>query len=175
MSTSEVVGYDECWPAMFREIATAVDRALDEVDHGIEHIGSTSVPGLAAKPIIDLFAVVPTADQMPAVIAALVGAGWGHEGDGGLSGRERFASRPDLPYHHLYVVVRGNRQHTVQLRFRDILRTDANARELYAARKYELAPLLRTDRTAYNAGKSDLIASILDRDPSNAADRGTRR
>lgn len=133
----------------------------------MEHIGSTSVPGVAAKPIIDLFAVVSSFDAVGTAVVALREHGWRHEGDGGLRGRESFAVRTDLPYHHLYVVVRGNEQHRLQTRFRDILRTDGRARAEYLELKYALAPLLTTDRAAYTDGKTDLIASVLRRNDSD--------
>jgi GrpB-like predicted nucleotidyltransferase (UPF0157 family) len=156
-----VVSYDSRWPTDYRRIADEVDRALVAVSHTTEHIGSTAVPGLAAKPIIDLFAVVESLGQLCDAISALGGAGWKHEGDGGLAGRERFISRTDLPYHHLYVVVRGNRQYQVQTRFRDILRTDPVARDEYAQLKLSLASVLAMDRAAYTEGKSALISDLL--------------
>lgn len=148
---------------MFRRIAAEVSWALAGIDHEVEHIGSTSVPGLAAKPIIDLFAILGSGDDGPAAINALGKAGWRHEGDGGLRGRERFTTRPDLPYHHLYLVVRGNEQHLRQTRFRDILRSDAKARAQYVDLKFSLAPLLATDRAAYTNGKTEIVESILRR------------
>jgi GrpB-like predicted nucleotidyltransferase (UPF0157 family) len=156
-----VVAYDENWPVMFRQVAAEVSRALAGIDHEVEHIGSTSVPGLAAKPIIDLFAVLASTDNVPAAINALGRAGWNHEGDRGLAGRESFTVRPGLPYHHLYLVVRGNDQHLRQKRFRGILRTDASARADYADLKFRLAPLLATDRAAYTNGKTELVQSLL--------------
>lgn len=168
---SKVVGYDDDWPRMFRQIAADVSRALAGVDHEVEHIGSTSVPGLAAKPIIDVFAVVGSSSDVPAAITALGEAGWRHEGDGGLPGRENFTVRPDLPYHHLYLVVRGNEQYRLQTRFRDILRTDPQARAEYTRLKIKLAPLLATDRVAYTEGKTELIESLLRRHGPASTDR----
>lgn len=101
--------------------------------------------------------------DVPVAIAALGQNGWQHEGEGGLAGRESFTVRPDLPYHHLYLVVRGNQQHRLQTQFRDILRGDAHAREEYAQLKVRVAPLLNTDRAAYTEGKSELIESLLRR------------
>lgn len=158
-----MVAYDDNWPVMFRQVATEVSRALADIDHEIQHIGSTSVPGLAAKPIIDLFAVLDSANDVPTAIEALAAGGWPHEGDGGLTGRESFRARPDLPYHHLYLVVRGNEQYLRQTQFRDILRSDAKARAEYVELKLTLAPLLVTDRTAYTDGKTELIESLLRR------------
>ncbi|WP_268239260.1 GrpB family protein [Microlunatus endophyticus] len=163
LRAAEVVAYDERWPRMFRQVAAEVNRALAGIEHEVEHIGSTSVPGLAGKPIIDLFAVVSSSDDVQAAIAALGQHGWLHEGDGGLEGRESFPVRPDLPYQHLYLVVRGNEQHLLQTRFRDILRADEQARTEYAGLKAKLAPLLATDRAAYSEGKTELVHSVLRR------------
>ena len=158
-----VVAHDPRWPAQFEQIASQVRIALGEITAAVEHIGSTAVPGLAAKPIIDLSVVVDTVREVPATVAALDGHGWRLEGDGGLAGREAFAPRADLPYHHLYVVVRGNRQHLMHTRFRDLLRQDETARTEYAALKHALAPLLKSDRVAYTEGKSALIVELLHR------------
>ncbi|PSK88777.1 GrpB protein [Murinocardiopsis flavida] len=68
----------------------------------MEHVGSTAVPRLAAKPVIDLLVVAESDAGIPRAIAALEAGGWSHQGDGGLPGRERFTSRSGLPYHHLY-------------------------------------------------------------------------
>lgn len=158
-----VVDYDPVWPATYERIAAVVDAALDDLPHAVEHVGSTAVPGLAAKPIIDLFAVVETAAAVGPALARLGAAGWDHEGDGGMPGRECFRSRPDLPYHHLYLVVRNNEQYLLQTRFRDILRAHPDARDEYAILKRRLAPLLTTDRVAYTEGKTELVAALLAR------------
>lgn len=150
---------------MFGQIAAEVTRALASIDHDVEHVGSTAVPGLAAKPIIDLFAVLSTTDDVPVAIKMLGEHGWHHEGDGGRPGRESFTVRPDLPYHHLYLVVRGNQEYLRQTRFRDILRADPQIREQYADLKFRLAPLLATDRVAYTEGKTELINSVLEAQP----------
>lgn len=128
-----VVPYDPEWPRHFQLITGAVERALAQVPHTVEHVGSTAVPGLTAKPIIDLFAVVDSRAAVADAIAALGRAGWAHEGECGVPGRECFVSRADLPYHHLYVVIRGNDQHRAQTQFRDTLRTQPEARARYAA------------------------------------------
>ncbi|MDX2972399.1 GrpB family protein [Kribbella solani] len=165
-SPAEVVEYDPRWPLWFTEIHTRLMPYLTELPHRVEHVGSTSVPGLAAKPIIDLDVVVPSADVVPAAIERLAAAGYRHEGDQGIAGREAFALPPDaVHYHHLYVVVDGNKAHRDHVLLRDHLRTNAADRERYAERKRELAYLLRTDRPAYVDAKGawveELIASAL--------------
>jgi len=159
---AEVVEYDPRWPVWFAEIRARLTPYLTELPHQIEHVGSTAVPGLAAKPIIDVDVVVPTAELVPAAIAALTAAGYQHEGDLGVPGREAFALPPNtVRYHHLYLVVEGNKAHQDHTVLRDHLRTDPADRERYAARKRELAHLLTTDRAAYVDGKSALVEELI--------------
>lgn len=169
---AEVVEYDARWPLWFAEISAALEPYLDEFPHAIEHVGSTAVPGLAAKPIIDVDVVVPSESLVPAAISGLVAAGYRHEGDAGIPGREAFALPPDVAhYHHLYVVVEGNKAHRDHVLLRDHLRANAADRERYAARKRELAHLLTTDRTAYVVGKGALVEEMIARaDGSPGAD-----
>jgi GrpB-like predicted nucleotidyltransferase (UPF0157 family) len=159
---AEVVAYDPRWPQWFAEISAALEPYLGELPHVIEHVGSTAVPGLAAKPIIDLDVVVPSAELVPTAIERLVAAGYRHQGDAGIPGREAFALPPDVAhYHHLYVVVEGNKPHRDHLLLRDHLRANTVDRERYAARKRELAHLLTTDRKAYVDGKGALVEELI--------------
>lgn len=161
---AEVVDYDPVWPSWFAEIRERLTPYLAEVPHVCEHVGSTAVPGLAAKPIIDIDIVVPSPSQVAAAISGLEAAGYRHEGDQGIPGREAFALPPDaVHYHHLYVVVDGNKAHQDHVVLRDHLRADAADRERYAARKRELAHLLTTDRTAYGSGKGALVEELIAR------------
>lgn len=159
---AEVVPYDERWPLWFDELRAGLEALLAGVPHTVEHVGSTAVPGLAAKPIIDVDVVVPSLDQVQPAVAALEAGGYRHQGDLGIAGREAFELPADvLRYHHLYVVVEGNKAHRDHVVLRDLLRLDAGARERYAARKLELAPLLVTDRAAYGDGKAALIEELV--------------
>lgn len=152
---SLVVDYDPRWPTDF-----AVIRAALPSEWVVEHVGSTSVPGLAAKPIIDLDIVVAD-DAVAGVIARLARLGWAHEGDGGIAGREAFVSRSDLPPHHLYVVVEGGPAHRDHIDLRDLLRRRPDLAVRYGELKRSLAPLLFTDRDAYGRGKTELIDTLL--------------
>ncbi len=153
---SAVVDYDDRWPRWFDTVRAALPPGLV-----IEHVGSTSVPGLAAKPIIDVDVVLASADEVESAISALAVAGWTHEGDLGIPGREAFEQRADLPAHHLYVVVRDSRPHRDHVDLRDYLRVHPAEAARYGALKRSLAPLLVEDREAYLAGKSNLIAELL--------------
>ncbi len=169
-----VVPYDPRWPDQFVSLRLRVDAALRAVPHETIHVGSTSVPGLAAKPIIDLDVVVPGQALVPPAIAGLAAAGWRHNGDQGIPGREAFEAVPDLPYHHLYLVVAGSPAYHDHVDLLDYLRRQPAERERYAALKLSLAPLLATDREAYVAGKADLVAELLwlARQPARQPRRG---
>ena len=159
-----VVDYDPRWPVWFAEIRARLTPYLEGIPHTVEHVGSTAVPGLAAKPIIDVDVVVPSSELVPAGVAALVAAGYQHEGDLGITGREAFGLPADATrYHHLYVVVEGNKPHQDHVLLRDHLRANAADRERYAALKRELAHLLSTDRSAYVDAKAALVEEILGR------------
>lgn len=127
----------------------------------IEHVGSTAVPGLAAKPIIDIDVVVPTRSTVGHCINGLAPLGYVHEGDMGVVGREAFSTPDGLPYHHLYVVVTRSGPHLDHIHLRDYLRRNPREAKRYEARKRQLAPLLASDRTAYVDGKVDLVQQLL--------------
>ena len=157
-----VVAYDPRWPRQFEELRARVDAALRGLEHVTEHVGSTAVPGLAAKPIIDLDVVLPRESGRPAALSALAAAGWVHEGELGITGRDAFAPPPGAAYHHLYLVVAGSQPHRDHLDLRDYLRAHPGQAARYGRRKRELAPLLSTDRAAYTDGKAGLIAGLLE-------------
>lgn len=156
-----VVPYDPQWPAWFESVRERVDEAMAGIPHLTLHVGSTAVPGLDAKPIIDLDAVLPSLQWVEAAITALGRSGWRHEGDLGISGREAFEPLAGLPYHHLYLVVAGSAAYADHVDLRDFLRSHPVQALAYAQRKHALAALLQTDRAAYTAGKSDIVAEFL--------------
>ncbi len=160
-----MVDYDERWPVWFAAVRAALPSGLV-----VEHVGSTAVPGLAAKPIIDVDVVLASEDDLESTIAALADAGWRHEGDLGIPGREAFEPRADLPPHHLYVVVRDSAAHLDHVDLRNHLRAHPSDARRYGDLKRELAPLLSEDREAYLAGKSELIVQLLAAARAGASD-----
>jgi GrpB-like predicted nucleotidyltransferase (UPF0157 family) len=114
-----VAAYDPRWPGLFAELRGRADTALAGVAHVTEHVGSTAVPGLDAKPIIDLDVVVPDDAAASAAITALAAAGWRHQGDLGITGREAFLPPADAAYHHLYVAAAGSQPHCDHIDLRD--------------------------------------------------------
>ena len=161
MDDSLVVAYDPSWPGLFGQLRDRVDAALAGVAHVTEHVGSTAVPGLDAKPVIDLDVVVPDDAALPAAIEALAAAGWQHQGNLGIPGREAFLPPADAVYHHLYAVAAGSQPHRDHVDLRDFLRAHPAAAARYGGLKRQLAALLRTDRPAYSDGKAEMISELL--------------
>ncbi len=156
----QVVDYDSRWPEVFEGLRGRVARALDGLHFCMEHVGSTAIPGCAAKPIVDLVAVVGCRDRDEA-ISRLAAAGYVHKGDGGIPGREAFVQPEDLPRHHLYLCLAGNRELDRQLLFRDYLRSHPEQVLNYSRLKIGLAERFRDDREAYTRAKTPFIEGIL--------------
>ena len=127
----------------------------------IEHVGSTSVPGLAAKPIIDMTAVVPSRKEVPLAIERLATLGYTHLGNLDIEDREAFSNPPGLPAHNLYVCPVGTIGVVNQVAVRDYLRTHPDVAARYGALKKELAAQFPEDIESYVFGKTDLVLEIL--------------
>ncbi len=157
----EVVPYDEGWPARFEEIREGLKSVLAGLCIGIEHVGSTSVPGLWAKPIIDIDVVISSRLMFPEVRDRLGTAGYAHRGNLEIPGREAF-QRPEGTYpHHLYVCSVDTPNLHDHLVLRDTLRARPDFRNRYAAIKREMAALHPDDIDAYIDGKGPLIEEIM--------------
>jgi GrpB-like predicted nucleotidyltransferase (UPF0157 family) len=160
MSTVIVVAYDPSWPALFERIRASVWPAVHDLAAAIEHVGSTSVPGLAAKPIIDLVIVVPM-ERVPSVIGRLDSLGYQHRGDLGIAGREAFRPPVGSPEHHLYVCPPDSPGLANLIAFRDQLRRRPELAHAYGALKTDLAAQFGHDRAAYVAAKTAFIVDVL--------------
>lgn len=158
-----VVDYDPVWPIAFQEIRKRIEPVLVDVATSVEHVGSTAVPGLAAKPLIDIDVVVSRRERVPRAIELLVSIGYVYQGDLGVAGREAFLPPNEWPHHHLYLVIDGSEPYRNHIDLRDHLRRHPADVSRYSARKRAIAPLLTTDREAYVAAKSHLIDELLER------------
>jgi len=156
-----VVPYSSDWPEQFARVAADLSGALaDGSVLSIEHVGSTSVPGLAAKPVIDIDVVVRRAD-LPAAIAALVAVGYTHRGDLGVTDRESMAAPDHDPRRNVYVCVEGTLHLRNHLAVRAILRERPDLRDRYSAIKTELARDPAMDIERYLALKSPVLQEVL--------------
>ena len=160
--TITVVAYDPAWPQIFRSIRERLQALLVGSEAVIEHVGSTAVPGLAAKPIVDVDVVVPSRADVPDAVRDLESGGYIHRGDLGIPGREAFDVPPDLLYHHLYVVAAGTKPHLDHVLLRDYLRSHPDAAERYGRRKLEVAHLITAEgRQAYMEAKASIVEEML--------------
>lgn len=156
-----IVDYDPAWPEVFAALRDRVTAALGDLAVAVEHVGSTAVPGLAAKPIVDLDVVIPSAADLPAAIARLESLGYAHQGNLGIPGREAFTTPPGTPRHHLYVVTSDSAEYRRHIAFRDYLRAHPETARDYAALKRDAARRCRDDREAYTGAKDAFVATIL--------------
>jgi len=164
----EIVDYDASWPRLFEEERAVLERTLppDQV-LAIEHAGSTAIPGLAAKPIIDIFIAVPSIEVARATLVASIEA----------IGYVYWAENPDKtrmffvkgmpPYgerrtHHVHIVEPTSEQWRRALAFRDYLRDHAEETERYLQLKRELAQRHRSDREAYTRAKDSYVLRVID-------------
>lgn len=157
----EVVAYDPGWPARFEAIRAAIADALGDVAVvAIEHVGSTSVPGLAAKPVVDVDVIVER-PNLERAIDALGRIGYRHRGDLGIPHRHALAAPDDdRRRQNVYVVVDGSLAVRNHLAVRDALRSSGSLRARYAALKCALASET-DDIDTYISGKTRFLLDIL--------------
>lgn len=167
-----VVDYKPKWAEQFAELRDLLLRHVNEEDIiSIEHVGSTSVVGLKAKPIIDLDIIVADEGRMKKVIAQLAKLGYKHIGDLGVTGREAFKRPPENILtdgtgrkwfgHHLYVCQMGSIGLRNHLALRDYLREHPTKVTEYGNLKQDLAEKYPYDIDAYIEGKTDFITNVL--------------
>lgn len=162
MSRIEVVDWTPRWAEQFEQVASVLREALVDVRSAtVEHVGSTSVPGLAAKPILDIDVIVDPAES-GAAVAALETVGYVHRGDLGVSGREAFHAPDTAPRRHVYVCDAGTTHVRNHLAVRAVLRSRPDLRDAYSAVKTALAADPEMDIDTYLAGKSEVVQQVLE-------------
>lgn len=154
--------YNPDWPAQFEAIAAPIRVALGSLALSVEHIGSTSVTGLAAKPIIDLDVVISSRLVLPQVIEKLAELGYTHQGDLGIAGREAFKIKSSVR-HHLYVCSVDTPNLHEHLLFRDYLRTHPAEAAAYGELKMRLAEQYGEDRDGFTEVKTEFVRGVLER------------
>ncbi len=152
---NRLVEYNSSWPLAFAEEAARIKAALGDRALAIEHYGSTAVPGLRAKPIIDLQIGVADIRDGMSFIEPMAGLGYDYAGDQGIPEHHIFG-RGRARTHLAHVVVYGGEQWRRSLRFRDRLRSEPDVRAAYEALKLKLAASTVT-RSDYTAGKTAFV------------------
>lgn len=158
----EVVDYDPAWPAKFAEEKAVILKTLGAWLAGSpEHVGSTAVPGLAAKPVIDIMAPVESLEAARDAILAARAADYVHYPYRPESMHWFCKPAPEFRTHHLYLVPSGSRVWRERIAFRDALRRDPALRLEYQRLKLGLAAQYRNDREAYTEAKHPFISKVL--------------
>ncbi len=166
--------YDPQWPQRFDAVRSRIASVLGTFAAAIEHVGSTAVPGLAAKPIIDVDVLLRSAKDLPRVIAKLKAVGYEHQGTLGVPGRDAFKTPAHDIDHHLYVCSTQGAEFFRHIAFRDYLRTHPKDAEDYSRLKRSLAGKFSVDRDAYTHAKTDFIEDILRRSDRETAEHSSR-
>ena len=128
-----VLPYDSAWKTDFEKIKKEIEGAIGDRILCVEHVGSTSVEGMSAKPCIDIDVVIKDGSLLESVICGLATIGYIHEGDLGIKGREafRYSDKPHLKNHHLYVCPQDSEELRRHITFRDFLRSHPEAVEKF--------------------------------------------
>ena len=159
-----IVRYDPAWPDRFDEERVLLETAIgDWALGGIHHVGSTAVPGLDAKPIIDILVGVRTLEESRRSFDRLAALDYRYAPYRSLEMHWFCKPHPTTRTHHLHLVPSDSPRFRHELALRDLLRTDAELAERYRALKHDLAARFEHDRDAYTAGKAEFIAAALAR------------
>lgn len=156
----QVLPYDPEWPERFQALKARIWPWVSAHALSIEHVGSTSVPGLAAKDIIDLDVVVLGADKLQACIQAICAHGYTYEGERGIAGRHAFTGGQG-PRHNLYVCLLGTLGLRNHLAVRDFLRLHPLRAKSYGELKLALAKEHPSAPAKYGAGKTAYLVELL--------------
>ena len=157
-----LVAYDPAWPSLFAAEAERLQKLFGAAGLVVtlEHTGSTAIPGLAAKPILDILGGYAEGTSASECIDVLTTAGYVHRGEQGIPGRE-FFRRGNPRSYHLHLTTIDSPFWRDHLTFRNRLRADAALRDAYAALKHELAARFPRDREAYIEAKAPFVNDIL--------------
>ena len=164
MDRIEVVDYDPQWPKLFLIEEESLRQAFGASLVALEHVGSTAIPGLASKPVIDIQAIVRAMLEAQEAVPFLARLGYeqgifARDPEGRLFFKKFSADR--ILIHHLHVYEPSNVAMSQHLLFRDYLRLHPEEAEHYSALKQELAHLYRHERVAYSHAKTEYIEAIL--------------
>jgi GrpB-like predicted nucleotidyltransferase (UPF0157 family) len=156
----EVVPYDESWAVLYQDEAEVVHTALGEVVLEIHHIGSTAIPGMWAKPVIDILVVVSDIGEVDGRNSHMKAAGYEAKGEFGIKNRRFFTKGGDKRSHHVHVFQKGSPEIGRHLDFRDFIIAHPERAARYAELKRSLADKFRTDIDAYCDGKDSFLKAI---------------
>ena len=157
-----VLAYDEVWKSAFEKIKVEIEEAIGDLIIGIEHIGSTSVEVMSAKPCIDIDVIIEDYSVFHAVVSRLKTIGYIHEGDLGIKNREAFkySGKKHFQKHHLYVCPKYSEELHRHITFRNFLLSNPTAAKKYSLIKEKAAELFQNDIDGYIEYKSSCIEEL---------------
>ena len=158
--TVQVVECDEGWPALFLAETARLNEACRSLRLRLEHVGSTAVPGLCAKPVLDILAGHPSPVPALDYVEPFKRAGYEHRGDSGIAGHQLFRRGQPRAY-HIHLVEQDGALWRQYTGFRDYLRANAGAARRYGDLKRALAARFPRDREAYLEGKAAFVTEVL--------------
>ncbi len=169
----KIVDHDPRWQIIFQDLKEIYQEHLGDMILGVEHVGSTAVPGLCAKPCLDVDVVIEDYSKFQAVKERLSEIGYRHQGDLGITGREAFkrvdekvpwdGSNSKKMAHHLYVCPKNSEELERHIAFRDYLKENSDIKKEYGELKKRLVSKYRRDRAAYTEAKTKFIETLLER------------
>jgi GrpB-like predicted nucleotidyltransferase (UPF0157 family) len=159
--TMRVVTYSDRWPRMYAQEADLLRNALGDQIVRIHHIGSTSVPGLDAKPVIDILLEVRSLSALDALTPAMVELGYEPRGEFGIPGRRYYPKGGERRTHHVHAFVEGDPHVQPHLAFRDFLRAHPDQALDYANIKRQAAAEHGDDPEGYVAYKSAFVETLV--------------
>jgi GrpB-like predicted nucleotidyltransferase (UPF0157 family) len=156
-----VIDYSPEWPEIFCRLRERIWPSVSDFALRMEHVGSTAVAGLAAKPVIDIDIVVGSREEIPLAVTRLAKLGYAHLGNFGIEDREAFETPPDAPAHNLYVCPGDSAALRNHIALRDYLRAQPSDAAAYGRLKKKLAREFPGDIDGYVAGKTEFILAML--------------
>ena len=161
-----IVAYDPSWPALFAEERNRILQAVGQWVEEVEHVGSTAIPGLDAKPVIDLIVGLEDMAYADSCVEPLTNLGYSYWAEGAEL-HHLFVRFVDLAMsartHNLHLVEAEGQYWEERLLFRDSLRRHSETAKEYAELKYRLASRHRDDREAYTEAKADFVSGVVRR------------
>lgn len=154
--------YRDEWPVLFESEKKAIESAIGDHVRDIQHVGSTAVAGLHAKPILDIAIAVEDFDTARACIEPLIELGYTFKGENGIPRRHYFLKGEPCT-HHIHMVETTSTEWTKMILFRDFLRSNRSAAEDYRKLKFDLCKRNPGDRKSYLAAKSAFVEDVVRR------------
>jgi len=154
--------YNPKWKALFEEESNKLLSVASDYFEDIQHMGSTAIPGIVSKPIIDILAAINSLSNISRIIDPLKKLDYIHRGEQGISRRHLFVKGgEEFRTNHLHVVEKNHQEWTKHILFRDYLRANPEEAEEYSRLKQALFKKFELDRKNYTTGKSEFIQVII--------------